>query len=142
MKERENNLTLTVRLSAISDGTVRQAEKISRELADIGVAVITNRLSNDICYLTLSIDENKLNKFRTRSAGRKRGTFSTKESWKVRNLSVGDVVNMRNQGMTHKQIIEYIGCPRTTYYTALKRSREGDVEMTDPFFVTKIMAIK
>lgn len=142
MKEKDNNLTLTVRLSAISDATDRQAEKISKELADLGVAVITNRLSDDICYLTLSIDKDKLNKFRTRSAGRRRGTFDTKGKWNVRNLSVGEVSEMRNKGMTHKQIIEYIGCPRTTYYTALRRTREGDVEMTDPFFVTNIRTIK
>lgn len=131
----DNNLSLTVAISELSDNVTEKVTQINDQIANIGVSLILNRVGDESSYLTIVVNQQKLKEHKTRFAGRRKGTYSSKEKWKIKSISVQEVLDLREQGKEHSEIIEMIGCPRATYYRAWKKVKDDpDIDRDGNFF--------
>ena len=133
--DKDHNLSLTVKLSSYSEDVAQQATKINEAIGNMGVSLILSRVGDDSSYLTVVVDQQKLREHKTRFAGRRKGTYSSKDGWKIKSISVQEVLDLRKRGKTHEEIMEMIGCPRASYYRAWKRVKaDPEIDLDGNFF--------
>ena len=134
MTKDEQGISLTVKLDSRAEETAEKIAAVNEAIAHTGVSLLLNKLGND-AYLTIAVDQQKLKENKTRFAGRRKGTYSTKANWKIKSISVQEILTLREQGKEHSEIIEMIGCPRATYYRAWKKVKDDpDIDLDGNFF--------
>ena len=134
MTKDEQGISLTVKLDSRAEETAEKISAVNEAIAHTGVSLLLNKVGND-AYLTVAVDQQKLKENKTRFAGRRKGTYSTKANWKIKSISVQEILTLREQGKEHSEIIEMIGCPRATYYRAWKKVKDDpDIDLDGNFF--------
>lgn len=134
MTKDEQGISLTVKLDSRAEETAEKIAAVNEAIAHTGVSLLLNKVGND-AYLTVAVDQQKLKENKTRFAGRRKGTYSTKANWKIKSISVQEILTLREQGKEHSEIIEMIGCPRATYYRAWKKVKDDpDIDLDGNFF--------
>lgn len=134
MTKDEQGISLTVKLDSRAEETAEKIAAVNEAIAHTGVSLLLNKVGND-AYLTVAVDQQKLKENKTRFAGRRKGTYSTKANWKIKSISVQEILTLREQGMKHEEIIEMIGCPRASYYRAWKRVKsDPEIDLDGNFF--------
>lgn len=108
---------------------VQQSDKYSEDISElnkilnsVGISFNSDTI-NDVELLTIAIDHEKLNKFKTRNAGRGQSDEYRK---KVRECkyTVGDIKEMK-KSMKHDDIIKLLGVSRASYFRAWKAAQDS-----------------
>jgi UDP-N-acetyl-D-mannosaminuronate dehydrogenase len=108
---------------------VQQSDKYSEDISElnkilnsVGVSFNSDTV-NGVELLTITVDHEKLNKFKTRNAGRGQSDEYRK---KVRECkyTVGDIKEMK-KSMKHDDIIKLLGVSRASYFRAWKDAQDS-----------------
>lgn len=107
--------------------------RLNQILSDIGVTFGMSDTQHGLGILYISIDKEKLNKFKTRNAGRGQSDEYKEKIIKCK-YTVGDIKKMK-KNMKHDEIIEMLGISRSSYYRAWREAK--DVDNKRPFLYFK-----
>lgn len=120
-------------LTAIGDKR-EELKSLAVMLSHCGIALTSEITQDGNTRITFKVNEDAFFDAVYRNAGRPKNLLKS-QNWDIQNVKVSDIKQMRDSGMTHQQIIEKIGCPRATYYRALKDARESDRPDNLSFFL-------
>ena len=114
------------------DKTQKDVEEVMGILDGTGISITVSDATKDYCILELSVDEEKLKRFRTRNAGPGYKVSAKRISkYKIR-PTYREVMEMR-ETMENKEIIAKIGCSESAFYRQL-RYRKKQLEEGSQFF--------
>lgn len=114
----------TVKCFAINDANScgKDVSELNEILNSVGVSFKTETV-NDVELLTITVDHEKLNKFKTRNAGRGQSDEYRKKIRECK-YTVGDIKEMKKT-MKHDDIIKLLGVSRASYFRAWKDAQDS-----------------
>lgn len=105
-----------------SDKCNKDISELNEILNNIGVSFEVQTINGSDLF-TVKVDHEKLNKFKTRNAGRGQSDEYRKKIKECK-YTVGDIKEMK-KSMKHDDIIKLIGISRASYFRAWKDAQDS-----------------